>query len=478
MGYKVLKGGTVITFDDATQRIKVVRNASVVIKDDLITAIATDDDEIAVPEDAEVVNVKDKIVSPGFVNTHVHIWQSVFRTLGPNVTLAQYLGGWKNKFGEALVAADDVYISCLEGYLEGLHGGVTSYLDHAHNNWSRQVAEAGFNAATDSGARVWWCYDVADRDKFPLKDQWEVLANVASKATASSLVQPGMCFDSLALPSTNGGQNHVEFTRHMVQKLNLKAITMHHLGGPWPTGEAVSPGYVSKLNIHNESLPIIFSHSPFLTDEEQKVLRKHNLFVSITPESEFHYGHGQTTGHLVCDQAALGIDTNWTFSGDILSQARLWLQNVRLTKYHKTLKNGLLPKETPFTVEQGFLMATRQGGLALKRRDIGVLQVGAKADIVVFNGDSPNMLGWSDPVAAVMLHANPGDIQHVLVDGVFRKRDYQLVNLKYEWKQVKERFLECSRRIQPHVAIPPPLPEKMFGVGEMGDVEIASTIRS
>ena len=114
----------------------------------------------------------------------------------------------------------------------------------------------------------------------------------------------------------------------------------------------------------------------------------------------------------------------------------------------------------------------------MKRRDIGVLQVGAKADILVFNGDSPNMLGWSNAVAAVMLHANVGDIEHVLVDGKFRKRDFRLVNLKTEWSQVKDSFLESSIRIQRLVAVPPPMPEKLWGQGEMGDVEIVTTIRT
>lgn len=76
---------------------------------------------------------------------------------------------------------------------------------------------------------------------------------------------------------------------------------------------------------------MIFSHASFLTDEDQKTLRENDLFVSITPESEAHHGHGQTTGSQITDKASLGIDTNWTFSGDILSQARFWLQHVRLT---------------------------------------------------------------------------------------------------------------------------------------------------
>lgn len=207
-------------------------------------------------------------------------------------------------------------------------------------------------------------------------------------------------------------------------------------------------------------------------------MRDNDLSVSITPESESHYGHGQKTGSRITDKASLGIDTNWTFSGDILSQARFWLQHVRLTNYQTTLvESGKIPNANPFPVDEAFLLATRQGGRALRRDDIGVVQVGAKADLVVFNGDSPNMLGWSNPVAAVMLHANPGDVEHVLVDGEFRKRDFKLVDDggPVGWTQVRTRFAEAARRIQSQMADPPTLGKKLWGVSEFGDVERVST---
>lgn len=208
-----------------------------------------------------------------------------------------------------------------------------------------------------------------------------------------------------------------------------------------------------------------------------EALRQHDIFVSITPESECHYGHGQATGHEISDQACLGLDTGWTFSGDMINQARLWLQLVRLRNSAKTLEAGLLPNANPMAVEDAFLLATRQGGRALRRDDIGVITVGAQADLIVFDGNSPNMLGWSDPVAAVILHANASDIQHVLVRGEFRKRDFQLVNLARPWYQLRQQFLEASKRIKPQFGSPPPLPDKLWGVIEFGDVNIASTRR-
>lgn len=98
------------------------------------------------------------------------------------------------------------------------------------------------------------------------------------------------------------------------------------------------------------------------------------------------------------------------------------------------------------SANQAFLLATRQGGLALRRPDLGVIRVGAKADLVVFDGRSPSLLGWADPVAAVILHANVGDIEHVLVDGQFRKRDGKLTYAKYP--ELVESFLESAERIR------------------------------
>lgn len=97
-------------------------------------------------------------------------------------------------------------------------------------------------------------------------------------------------------------------------------------------------------------------------------------------------------------------------------------------------------------MNQAFLLATRNGGLALGRKDLGVISPGAKADIVVWDGRSPAMLEWTDPIAAIILHASVGDIEHVLVGGEFRKREGKLVIDGYA--DVQDRFLASAERIQ------------------------------
>ncbi|TKX22243.1 putative amidohydrolase family protein [Elsinoe australis] len=483
MGIKVFQDGTVITFDDDTQAVKVLPKASVLVVDDRIAAIA--EQLSGLPKDAdlsaaEVINVEGKIVSPGFVNTHVHSWQTVFRTLGPNVILASYFDWLSARSRTAIetFSADDVYFSCLEGYLEGLNAGVTSYVEHAHNNWNAGVFDAGHRAATDSGARVWYCPDVSPHDGYSKDEQWEKIRQTFANTSSTSTVLPGLAVDGLVISTLAGPEEERKQLLKQIKDHNLQALTLHHLGGPW--GQANStPTKVCERGLHTAEVPIIFSHSSFLTESDMEVLRKHDLNASVTPESECHFGHGNVACHRISDQASLGTDTGWTFSADMITQARLWLQIVRKGNYERTLATGLIPNATPMTVEQAFLLTTRQGGRALRRKDIGVLQVGAKADIVVFDGESPNMLGWSDALAAVILHANVSDIEHVLVGGEFRKKDFKLVDggKQTSWAEVKTRFVEAAKRIQSQLKTPPPLPDKLWGFGQFGDVDVASTIR-
>jgi cytosine/adenosine deaminase-related metal-dependent hydrolase len=196
---KVLKNGCALSFSDAKQAVEVLHHASVLIQDDRIAAIGkVGENGFEIPAGAEVVDVGGKIISPGFANTHIHSWQSVYRFTGPNITLAQYFDwfGAVTKAAKEIFKPNDVYLSYLEGYLEGLNGGVTSFLDHAHHNWGPEYMEAGHRAAVDSGARIWWCPDLKPVEGFPPEKQWEVLESIA-RSTPSSRVALGLGLDAV-----------------------------------------------------------------------------------------------------------------------------------------------------------------------------------------------------------------------------------------------------------------------------------------
>lgn len=215
------------------------------------------------------------------------------------------------------------------------------------------------------------------------------------------------------------------------------------------------------LGYLNTSIPFVFSHASFLTDADRALLRAADQYVSITPESEMHYGQGHPFSYGIQDQAALGVDTHMTFSTDVLTQARIWLQQTRYERYLGVLEQTRLPGTNPMSAEQAFLLATRHGGLALRRDDLGIIAPGAKADLVVWDGTSPALLGWADPVAAVILHASVGDIEAVVVDGRWVKRDRKLVSRK--WPEARKSFLKTAERLQAVWRdMPPPPPPPQF----------------
>ena len=201
MGSKVLRDGTVISWDDQANSVKILQRASILIVEDRIAEIANDFNELPVPTDAEIIDVTGKILTPGFVNAHCHMWQTAYRSMAPDIFIAQYFM-WLSQMGQATksFSAEDIYVSCLEGYCEGLNAGVTSYVEHANNNWSHDVVTPSYEAANDSGARVWWCYDIHPSDAHSSQQQVATLEKIRDNMSATETsVSMGLAFDGFRL---------------------------------------------------------------------------------------------------------------------------------------------------------------------------------------------------------------------------------------------------------------------------------------
>ncbi|KAF5567491.1 amidohydrolase family [Fusarium napiforme] len=440
---KLFSGATIIAWYESEPEPRVIRDGYLLVEDDRIASITTSKPS-RLPRNTEVIDATDQIISPGFIDTHRHGWQTAFKTLGSNTTLAQYFG----RYGEFAAAphfnAEDVYWGQLAGLLEALNAGVTTSLDHAHHTWSNETAYAGLNASVESGARVFWAYAFHDVPalNYTVKDQIPNFVDIAeSGLLQDSNVEVGIAYDSFGPNPPDVAKEVADLAR----KFNVSVVTTHSLAGPF--GVSNLPEDVHSFDLLNTSIPVVFSHGSFLTATGANLLRQTNQYLSITPESEMHYGHTHPHSYYIQDQAALGVDTHFTYSTDILTQARIWLQSVRYFFFDKVLSGWEVPKNNPMSVVQAFSLATRAGGLALRRPELGVIREGAKADLIVWNAvESPSLLGWTDPIAAIMLHASVGDILHVMVNGDFVKRDGKLAIANYS--TIRRSFLESARRIK------------------------------
>ncbi|KAK6974317.1 putative amidohydrolase [Favolaschia claudopus] len=411
----LLRGGTFITYSESTSNFEIITDGAMLFNDTIIAISNSTDglDSHANDEGVQTVNTTGKIISPGFIDTHRHTWQTAiiaFGSTGP---------------APLILSPDDIHIATLMGTLEALNAGVTTSLDFAHMTWTRAHAQAGLQGVIDSGARVWWCYNVGpvviSGNPYTVNRSASVdqLAHIRELAPntgpfTNGLVTLGIAADPPTVEIIETAQN-----------FSVNLITAYDVGGDaFKDGDSVITE-VNNLTPGNptldSSLAFVFAHASSLNPSEARLLR------NITPESEMHYGHGHPSSYLIQDQASLGVDTHFTFSLDIIGQMRIWLQSTRLGLYQETLNNFKIPSNTPMSVRQAFLMGTRNGGLALKRPDLGVLREGAKADVLVFSTDAIGLIGWSDPVAAIILHSNVADIEDIYVDGKLVKSAGKLV---------------------------------------------------
>jgi adenine deaminase len=153
---------------------------------------------------------------------------------------------------------------------------------------------------------------------------------------------------------------------------------------------------------------------------------------------------------------SLGIDCHTNNSAFIPGEARLGLQSARASRgevsccerthraYLETefgkqryIAQNKTPKSTHYTVAEAYNLATIRGARAAKMGDkVGSIAEGKQADLVIFSGTSPGMIAAAqhDPVAAVILHSNPGDIEYVVIDGVIRKSAGKLINIDVDLK--------------------------------------------
>ncbi|KAG0372843.1 hypothetical protein BGX24_012510 [Mortierella sp. AD032] len=334
---------------------------------------------------------------------------------------------------------DDSYISTLMSLTDSLNGGVTPVLDHAHGTFTPKHSDAMLKAHIDSGARVWNAYSIVPistvkNGKFFLDPtgqepggwKWKQLEQLAKEAPwANGRVQLGLGWES------GRDQNEMRYGFDKAGELNL-SVKIRLSTRPM--------GYL------NQSYPVIHSHGVSLDTNDLEIIRRTNNFIAVTPESEHHYNLGQVRTNNLFPQAALGIDTSFTYSSDMLSQMRLQLQATRLRMAREAHADFKFVNNTAMTVKQVFLLSTRNGGLALRRPDIGVIKKGAKADVVVFNTDNTATSAFYDPIAAVVLHSHVGNIEHVLVDGRWVKRDFKMVGL--DWKEMMATFVKSARKIQ------------------------------
>ncbi|HJZ02565.1 MAG TPA: amidohydrolase, partial [Streptosporangiaceae bacterium] len=132
----LIKGGYVVTVDPDLGDLPA---GDVLVADGLITAVGPDLKPTTTA--AEVIEAAGRLVIPGMVDTHRHVWQGAIGGYTPQITGAGYGPAVLTGIGPKH-SPDDVYAGTLWGALQALDAGITTIADWAHNDQSPAHADA------------------------------------------------------------------------------------------------------------------------------------------------------------------------------------------------------------------------------------------------------------------------------------------------------------------------------------------------
>ncbi len=152
----LLKGGTVLSLDRA---IGDFEQADVLIEGKIIKAVQPN---ISAPN-AQVIDAKNRIVMPGLIDTHRHMWQGFLRNVLPDGSLEDYRNVVQRTFGAKMVP-DDVYAADLLSALGAIDCGVTCILDWSHIQNSPEHTDACIKGLQESGVRAVFAYGAGQNE--------------------------------------------------------------------------------------------------------------------------------------------------------------------------------------------------------------------------------------------------------------------------------------------------------------------------
>jgi 5-methylthioadenosine/S-adenosylhomocysteine deaminase len=376
----------------------------VLIEGDRITAVGPD-----LPADgATVIDATDRIVLPGFVDTHRHVWQSALRGAAVDTDLGGYLGLLAQcgpKF-----RPQDVHTATLAGALECLDSGITTQLDYSHIAYSPEHADAAIDALRAVGLRAVFGYGTPVTA--PGGDLGDVRrVRIERLADDDALVT--MAYAPLG-PSFSPIETVAEEWR-MADELDL-LVTFHVASTPVNAQPVFA---LRDAGLLREK--ILYVHGNTLGDDELKLIADSGATASAAPGAEAMLGNstpvagrlrraGVTTG--------LGVDAVTSAPGDMFSLMRA------------ALLASQIADDPRLTVGDVLRMATLDGAAALGLADrIGSLRPGKQADVILLRLDDLNLLtAERDPIAAVVTAANPWNVDTVLVAGQIVKTAGRLVH--------------------------------------------------
>ncbi|MDD9157547.1 amidohydrolase [Aliivibrio sp. S4TY2] len=414
----IINNGQVLTVNADMQ---VINDGVVVVKNDKIIAVGDEKllEQYYAPKN---IDANDGIVMPGMINAHNHLPMIAFRGLGEE-GISNRLFAYFFPLEAQKLSRELIYNATKLGAIDLAQSGVTTYADMYYHmdEMAKATKEVGLRAVL--GETV---------IKFPVVDAKQPYGGIQY---AQSFIEEYQN-DPLITPAY---APHAVYTvsKEKLQEINQLSedydvpVLIHVAEFPNeetrikdPTKAESPVEYLEEIGVLDERM--VIAHGIHLSQHDQALLKQADAGVVYNPMANAKGATGIAPAwDMFRADMRVGLGTDGPMSSN---QVDLW----RTLSYAANMQRLKHSDRTIMIPEQVIEMATIGGAKALHMEDeIGSLEVGKKADIIIVETQSANMMPSYDPYATLVYQANPSNVETTIVNGkvIMEQRQMQTVQL-------------------------------------------------
>ncbi|MFG2874715.1 amidohydrolase family protein [Streptomyces sp. NPDC048337] len=381
-----------------------VANADVLLRDGTVAAVGR---RLPVPPGTQVVDAAGKLVMPGFVDVHTHLWQSSMRGGCADRDLFGWLADC-NWTTFSRIPAADMYRFVRLGALDSVQSGVTTLVDWV-DALPYDTTVQYVRALADTGMRFTYAMFQAEREAALIPRVKRELLDPVPLASAQVATHAARAIQGL-------NRLHWDIAQELGVMLNSHVLERSEQRADDPIGVLTDIGALGPR--------LLMNHAIHLTDAEIGALAAHDVRVSHCPLSNMRLASGimrlpDLARHGV--KVGLGQDGGTNDSSDFfaLMKTAIGLQRAR------SLDASVFPQ-----VHDVLRIATLGGAEAIGMADkVGSLTPGKLADVIVVDPAALNFAPRFDWVGQLVFNARPENVHAVFVNGRPLKLDGRLVDV-------------------------------------------------
>lgn len=368
----------------------------------------------------QIIDATDKIVMPGFVNTHSHVAMSYFKGLADDLPLQEWLSKHIWPVEAKFLSAEFVKDAALHGCAEMIKNGITTFSDmYFFGDQTAMSAERiGIRAVLGEG--------VLDLPVANYQNADEIFAYIRKmhdKYVKSELIDFAIAPHAIY---TCGKENLIK-AKELALELGI-LLHIHLSETKQEVQDCIQKTglrpveYLDSLGFFKGD--VVVAHAIWLDENEQNILAKNNSSIAINTSSNLKIASGFDSFKSYIEHGVnLSIGTDGVASNNNLSM----LQEISLTA---KLQKALNDDPTILPAKEMVQIATIGGAKALKKCDqIGSIEVGKKADIILIDTNSIEAQPMYDPYSHLVYTLSSEQIKDVIINGKIVMKDRKLVNV-------------------------------------------------